>query len=94
MDGIADTRVEMTERLVLSKIESSVPEIARAISAWDSSKQKPTDLRPRMLKLRRFYGAVIRWRRAYQARAEKAAPEKKAAMLMDFVGLCREYENS
>lgn len=47
-----------------------------------------------MLKLRRFYGAVIRWRRAYQARAEKAAPEKKAAMLMDFVGLCREYENS
>ena len=85
--------VAKTEKLVLRRITASMPAIEHAISSWDSAGQKPADLKPKVMRLKRFYNEISSWRRRYGAYAGRP-PEKKLAMLREFVSICYAYESA
>lgn len=82
--------VEKTERLALDTANKTISAIENAMAMWDSTKQKPQDLKESMVRLRYFHGALSDWARK-MLRSRKSDINMRVEFLREFSNICYAY---
>lgn len=84
--------VEEMEKLALEKANKAISAIENAIAVWDASKEKPEDLKPRIVRLRYFYEALTAWEKKMlqtMGKEDKLGP--RVERLKEFTEICYGY---
>lgn len=88
----AASDVDDMERLALEKANKALSAIENALAVWESSPQKPEDMRVRVGRLKYFYDALTEWeKRMLRAMARKDDIDSRIARLREFSDICYAY---
>ncbi len=84
--------LESAENETISRVNKTLSKIEKAVSIWDSSKEKPPTLRPRVEHLRRFHGELSNWeRKMLLSISKRQSRSKRIALLREFTEICHTY---
>ena len=84
--------VEEMEKLALDKANKAISAIENAIAVWDASKEKPAELKPRMVRLKYFYEALTVWEKKMlttMGKEDQIGP--RVERLKEFTEICYSY---
>lgn len=84
--------VEDMEKTALDKANKAISAIENALAVWDASKEKPEELKPRMLRLKFFYEAISNWEKKMiktMGKEDKIGP--RVERLKEFTEICHSY---
>ena len=80
------------EQNAINKANNAISAIENAMAVWDSSTDKPEDLKPRIVRLRFFYDAVMNWEREMlQVLGRNDLVESRVERLKEFTDICLTY---
>ena len=81
-----------TEKETLHRVNKTLSAIEKAISAWDSAKEKSIALEPRVKNLRRFHKELTDWERQMLISISRSeSRRKRTALLREFTEICSMY---
>jgi len=84
--------VEVAENETIQRVNKTLSAIEKAISVWDSSKEKPFSLKPRIEHLKRFHLELSKWERKMLLSINKRENRsKRTALLREFTEICHTY---
>ncbi len=90
--GYSVKDVEEMEKLALDKANKAISAIENAIAVWDASKDKPEDLKPRMVRLKYFYEALTGWeKKMLQTMGKEDQIGPRVERLKEFTEICYSY---
>jgi len=88
----AASDIEEMERMTLEKANRTLSAIENAMAVWESSEEKPEDLKPRIARLRQIYEALANWeKKMLQSMAKKEDMDARVSRLREFSDICYAY---
>ena len=89
---LAEFDVENAETETIQRVNKTLSAIEKAVSVWDSSKEKPLSLKPRIEHLKRFHAELSKWeKRMLLSISKREGRSKRIALLREFTDICHTY---
>jgi hypothetical protein len=76
------------------KVSQTMSAIESAVAAWEAAGKKPPSLRTKILRLQRFYDALIKWEKKSLLKKKEKNLDVRIKRLKEFVEICARYEKS
>jgi len=84
--------IDEMEKLSLDKANKALSAIEGTLAIWESSAEKPENMRVRIGRLRYIYDALTEWeRKMLRAMAKKEDADSRIARLREFSDICYAY---
>ncbi len=84
--------IDKMEQSAIDKANNAISAIENAMAVWNSSTDKPEDLKPRIARLRFFYDAIVNWeRKMLPVRGQNDLVEARVEGLKEFTDICLAY---
>jgi len=87
-----DFDVEAAENETIRRVNKTLSAIEKAVASWDASKEKPINLRLKIMHLKRFHSRLSKWeKKMVLSISRHEARSKRVLLLREFTEICHAY---
>jgi hypothetical protein len=76
------------------KVSQTMSAIESAVETWRAAGKKPPTLRPKIVRLQRFYDELVKWEKKSLLKKKENNLNSRIKRLREFVEICSKYEEA